>query len=451
MIDLMDRKHSAERNGQDSSTKSTVPAEGQEGTFLVKGSFLDAPRPDTLRIRTGYMRVENRTCVGFSEDRPDDADRLPTADFTGKLITPGLVDLHLHAPQYSYCGTAMDLELMEWLSRYTYPEEARYADPVYARERYAYFVRDLLHSGTTRVCIFATLHTDATLELMDQLEAAGLSGYVGKLNMNRSSPDDYREPSTQAGMAETIRWLDACEARQYQCVKPMLTPRFTPSVTDDYMQALGALAAERNLPVQSHLSENPDEIEWVHGLCPDTKFYGETYDRYGLFGRSCPTVMAHCIYSGEAERALIRKNGVMIAHCPTSNENVIAGIAPAAHYLRNGYRIGLGSDVAGGHTLNLFAVMAAAIQCSKLRWRYVDRTDAPLTLTEAFFLATAGGGNFFGKVGLFEPGCAFDAAVLDDSALQNGRTLSLAERLERWTYLGDGKVCAKFVGGRRVL
>ena len=100
-------------------------------------------------------------------------------DYTGKIITPGLVDLHLHAPQYSYCGTAMDLELLDWLQQYTYPEEAHYADADYARAGYGYFVRDLQHSATTRACIFGTLHTDATLELMHQLQAAGLSAFVG--------------------------------------------------------------------------------------------------------------------------------------------------------------------------------------------------------------------------------------------------------------------------------
>ncbi len=419
--------------------------------YLVRGIFTDAPEPGKLRCREGYLLVEDGRCCALYPTLPEALRGVPLLDFSHQLITPGLSDLHLHAPQYSYCGTAMDLELMDWLSRYTYPEEARYADLDYAKSSYQIFVRDLLHSATTRFCAFATLHTDATLELMTQLEAAGLRGYVGKLNMNRNSPDYYREPDTECGMAETVRWLEVWERQNLQNVRPMITPRFTPSVTDDYMEALGQLAAERHLPMQSHLSENRDEIQWVQSLCPDTSFYGETYARYGLFGGDCPTVMAHCIYSGEAEQALMRQNGVYIAHCPTSNENVIAGIAPAAHYLRNGYQIGLGSDVAGGHTLNLFEVMTAAVQVSKLRWRYVDSSEPPLTLAEAFYLATAGGGSFFGKVGLFEPGYEFDAVVLDDAALQNNRAFSPAERMERYAYLGGGKTAAKFVAGVQVL
>ena len=155
-------------------------------TFTLKGTFLDTPAPDTLRVREGYLLCENGLCAGFSETAPAGVEVL---DYTGKIITPGLVDLHLHAPQYSYCGTAMDLELLDWLQQYTYPEEAHYADPAYARLGYSYFVRDLKNSATTRACIFATLHTDATLELMHQLRSAGLSAFVGKLGMDRNSRD----------------------------------------------------------------------------------------------------------------------------------------------------------------------------------------------------------------------------------------------------------------------
>lgn len=422
----------------------------EEKTFALKGTILTAPAPGTLRVWEGYTVCENGVCAGCFEELPAQYAGVPVRDFTGRLILPGLADLHLHAPQYMFCGTAMDLELLAWLQRYTYPEEAKYADLCYAERAYGIFVEDLLHSATTRACVFATLHTEATLLLMRRLEAAGLAGYVGKVSMDRNSPDDYREPDAAAGLARTRAWLDACGAAGFSRVKPMITPRFTPSVTDAYMEGLGRLAAEYGLPAQSHLSENKGEIAWVKELCPDSAFYGETYARWGLFGGACPTVMAHCIHCPPEEASLLRKNGVMIAHCPTSNENVIAGIAPAARYLRGGWRIGLGTDVAGGHTLDLFRVMAAAVQVSKLRWRCVDDADAPLTMAEAFWLATAGGGAFFGKVGQLAPGYEFDAVVVDDSALRTTRALTPAERLERWAYRGNGTVCAKYVQGARL-
>ena len=418
--------------------------------FALKGIFLDTPTPGELRCRDGYAVCEDGVFVSYFDKLPPACAQLPVHDFTGSLILPGMSDLHLHAPQYSYCGTAMDLELLDWLQRYTYPEEGRYRDVAYAREGYAGFTRDLLASATTRICAFATLHTDATLELMRQLSEAGIRGYVGKLAMDRNSPDFYREESAEAGLQETCRWLDACMHDEYPGVLPMLTPRFTPSTSDAYMAGLGALSRKYGIAAQSHLSENHDEIAWVAALCPGTEFYAQSYSRHGLFGEHAPCVMAHCIYCPEDEDTLIRRNGVYIAHCPTSNENVIAGIAPAARYLREGYHIGLGSDVAGGHTLNLFAVMAAAVQVSKLRWRYVDKSQSPLTIPEALYMATAGGGALFGKVGKFEPGYAFDAIVLDDSALLNHLPFTPAERLERYAYLGDGRPQAKYIDGRRL-
>ena len=417
--------------------------------FALKGIFLDTPVIGELRCREGHALCKDGVFAGFSSELPAAWAALPLHDYTGRLILPGMSDLHLHAPQYSYCGTAMDLQLLDWLQRYTYPEEGRYRDVGYARQGYARFTQDLLHSATTRVSIFATLHTDATLELMRLLSEAGIRGYVGKLAMDRNCPDFYRE-ETGEGLRETRRWLDACAHGEYPSVMPILTPRFTPSTTDAYMKGLGELSREYGVAAQSHLSENLDEIRWVSELCPDTRFYAESYSRFGLFGGEQPCVMAHCIYCPEEEDALIRRNGVFIAHCPTSNENVIAGISPAARYLREGYRIGLGSDVAGGHTLNLFAVMAAAVQVSKLRWLYTDKSQRPLTIPEALYMATAGGGALFGKVGLFEAGYAFDAIVLDDQALLNHLPFTPAERLERYAYLSDGKPMAKYAAGRKL-
>ncbi|MBE5799163.1 MAG: guanine deaminase [Clostridiales bacterium] len=420
-------------------------------TFALKGLFIDTPVPGELRCREGFLVCENGTVEGFYDALPERYAAVPVRDCAGKLIIPGMSDLHLHAPQYSYCGTAMDLELLEWLDNYTYPEEARYADIAHAKAYYEVFTRDLLHSATTRAAIFATIHTDATLELMRQLEKAGLGAYVGKLNMDRNCPDFYSEHTPERGEAETRRWLDQCREAGFERVFPILTPRFTPSVTDAYMEKIGGLSREYGAAMQSHLSENLSEIEWVKALCPDAETYADTYARYGLFGGECKTIMAHCIYCPEAEDRMMKEGHVFIAHCPTSNENVIAGVAPAARYLRQGYETGLGSDVAGGHTLDLFAVMAAAVQVSKLRWRYVDQSEKPLTMAEALYMATAGGGRFFGKVGLFEEGYCFDAVVIDDSAHHNLRAFTPAERIERCAYLGGARVTDKYVDGHKIL
>ena len=165
------------------------------------------------------------------------------------------------------------------------------------------------------------------------------------------------------------------------------------------------------------------------------------------------TVMAHCVWSTEEEVELMRQNGVFVAHCPASNMNLTSGIAPIRKYLEKGLNIGLGSDVAGGHSDSIFRAITDAIQVSKMYYRMVDENCKPLVFSEAFYLATKGGGKFFGNVGSFEKGYEFDAVVLDDSILHHPQSLNLAERMERAVYLGlDEKgICSKFVKGSKLI
>ena len=182
---------------------------------------------------------------------------------------------------------------------------------------------------------------------------------------------------------------------------------------------------------------------------PDAAFYGDGYDRFGLFGREARTIMAHCIYSTDEEVERIRQNGVWVAHCPNSNMNLASGIAPVRHYLDKGMRIGLGSDVAGGQTVSIFRAVTDAVQVSKLYWRYLDRSAEPLSFAEAFYLATGGGGSFFGSAGSFEKGYEFDAIVIDDSRAPHPQPMGVSERVERAFYLGLDRNCliAKYAAG----
>ncbi len=271
--------------------------------------------------------------------------------------------------------------------------------------------------------------------------------YVGKVSMDRNSPDYYIEEN---GEEETIHFIEECMKKNYTYVKPIITPRFTPSCTDDYMEKLGQIARKYNLSVQSHLSENLEEIHLVKKLRPNDTFYGESYDKYGLFGNPQKTIMAHCVHCPNAENDLIKKNGVYIAHCPTSNTDLTSGISPAAMYLRQGYQIGIGSDIAGGHTMDLFEVMRHTIQVSKLRFSLVDDKEKPLTLSETLYMATNKGGSFFGKVGVFEKDYEFDALVLDESKISQLRGFNEAERLEKFIYHKDAEIEAKFIKGNKI-
>ena len=417
--------------------------------FICKGQLFFSTGPNGHRcIPDGFLVCTGGTCQGAFPALPEAYRDLPLLDFGDRLIIPGLVDLHLHGPQFAYRGLGMDLELLDWLNTHTFPEEAKFRDLAYAGPAYRQFVEALKGSFTTRAAVFATAHTEATLLLMDLLEESGLITRVGRVNMDRNCSESLREPGAEAALGETRRWLEATQGR-YRRTGPILTPRFVPTCSAQLLEGLGKLAQETGLPVQSHLSENPKEIALVQERFPDTGCYAQVYDRFGLLDTGC--IMAHCVHSGEAELALLKERGVFIAHSPESNTNLASGVAPVRRFLEQGLRVGLASDVAGGSGLNLFRAMAHAIQASKLRWRLLDQSIPPLTFDEAFWLATLGGGSFFGPVGTFAPGYAFDALVLDDRRYPTVLPLSIQQRVERLAYLGEEScLTAKFVSGTRI-
>lgn len=424
-----------------------------ESIFILQGDIIYTKEAGKFEIcENGYLVCEQGKVKGVYRTLPFTLGGIPVKDYKGKLLIPGLVDLHIHAPQYSFRGLGMDMELLEWLNVNTFPEEAKYRELDYARKAYEIFAENLKKSATTRACIFATVHREATLLLMDLLEEAGLGTMVGKVNMDRNCPDYLSEGSAKESAAETVEWIRDVEHKKYKYTSPILTPRFIPSCTDELMENLKKIQLRYSLPVQSHLSENISEIAWVKELCPQAEFYGDAYDRFGLFGADAPTVMAHCVHSDEREIKRMKENKVFIAHCPESNMNVSSGIAPVRRFLEEGLHVGIGSDVAGGTTENLFTAMAHAIQASKLRWRIQDESLKPLKAEEVFYMATKGGGEFFGKVGSFEEGYEFDVVVLDDSRLKHPQYLDIQKRLERMIYLADDReIAAKYVGGRKIL
>lgn len=420
--------------------------------FVLKGNICYSHNARRLEcMEQGYLVCEDGRSAGVYKELPQIYAGFPLMDYGDRMIVPGLTDLHIHGPQYPFRGLGMDLELLDWLNTRTFPEEARYSDREYARNAYRIFAEDMKRGGTTRACIFGTLHREATVELMDLMEATGLKTMVGKVNMDRNCPDFLVEESAEASLRETRLWLEEIKGR-YSNTQPILTPRFIPTCTDELMEKLKGLQKQYGLPVQSHLSENMGEIAWVKELCPWSECYGDVYDHFGLFGGDVKTIMAHCVWSGEEETERLRERGVYVAHCPQSNTNLSSGIAPVRRYLDQELKVGLGTDVAGGSSASVFRAMADAIQVSKLRWRLQDESLKPLTVMEAFYLGTKGGGSFFGKVGSFEVDYEFDALVLNDSGLRHPQPLNLQERLERFIYLADERhIEAKYVAGKKVL
>ena len=295
--------------------------------------------------------------------------------------------------------------------------------------------------------MFSSLHTDATLVLMEELENAGVTGFVGKVNMDRNGGENLEE-TTEESIRETRRWLEGC--RRFRFVRPIITPRFTPACTDELMTALGKIAAEQNLCVQSHLSENLDEIAWVRSLHPDCAQYWESYDKFGLW--KSHTVMAHCIHSDERERTAIREAGVVVAHCPDSNINLCSGIAPVREMLNEGIHVTLGTDIAAGSSLAGSRMVTMSIQASKVRSFTDPAHPAFLTVPEAYYLGTTSGHRYFGTGSGFTPGDRLHAVVVDDrSFTETPWALSLPERLERALYtMNAANITAVWSEGRLV-
>ena len=416
---------------------------------IYKAHILFTKEKDRFEVyENGYVAVgDDGRVTGVAKNLDElDCDGAEIVDYGDKLLIPAMNDMHVHAPQVHNQGVAMDLELLPWLQNYTFPEESKYADVEYAERMYRRFMHTQWLFGTMRSVVFGTVHTESTRRLMQLYQEAGMGALVGKVAMNRNCPEALCEDveATIAGNEKLIAEFGNPDGM----VRPIITPRFVPSCSPELLKACGELANKYQLPVQSHLSENVSEIAWVAELEPESKSYGDAYNRYGLFGQT-PTIMAHCVWTKGHELELMKQNGVMVAHCPTSNFNLSSGMAPIRSLLDEGVRIGLGSDISGGHDLNMFRMLVYAIQVSKMHYQ-LNHDKAFLNLSEIFWIATKSAGSFFGKVGSFEPGYEFDALVIDDAVLYPAE-YSLLHRLERFIYVGDDRqIVHRFCRGREV-
>mgnify|MGYP002664539848 CR=1 FL=1 len=257
----------------------------------------------------------------------------------------------------------------------------------------------------------------------------------GQGQYDRNSPVYLREISTNQALRDTERWICETKAR-YAHVRPILTPRFIPSCTDDLMFGLARLRVKYDLPVQSHLSENYSEIAWIRELCPRSKNYGDAYEQFGMFGGGYPCIMAHCVHSDEREREAMREHGVVTAHCAGSNINICSGVAPVRTLLREGNLVTLGSDIAGGALLAMNKVITMSIRASKFRHMQSDGKDEFLTVEEGYYLGSSAGHEYFGGHGGFIPGDYIHAIVVDDSDFtEAAHLLSVRERFERAIYM----------------
>ncbi len=412
--------------------------------MVLKGTIIYTPNKEEFAIiEGGFIIIEDDTVIGIYETLPESVEE-EIVDYKDGLIIPSFIDLHIHAPQYMQRGVGLNLQLIDWLYQYTFVLESRFEQLDYAKKVYPRFVQELYLQGTLRSAIFGTIHDESNRYLVECMEKRGLGAFVGKVNMNRFAPEALLE-SVETSLDETRAFIN--DYKDHPLVKPIVTPRFAPSCSDELLDGLGKISKEEKIPVQTHLAENKREVEWVKELFPKAKNYSDIYKRSGLYGEQ-KTLMAHCIYLTEDEIEMAKNNHVYLVHCPNSNLNLASGIMPVTQLLDQGIRVGLGTDVGAGHEMSMTKTISAAIQCSKMR-HLLDETERILAESEAFYLATKGNGRFFGEdIGSIEKGYKFDALVIrnPDPLL---KTLTPLEHLERFIYCGETKhIVARYLEGK---
>ena len=441
------------------------------------GTLLHTPVCGKVELLRDALVEVDATGAIVAVHRHDSQTRLATAArhrAAGTLVAlaedayllPGMVDLHVHAPQWPQLGTALDLPLEEWLQVHTFPLEARYADTAYAREVYASLVDGLLGNGTTTALYFATVHLEATCVLADLCLERAQRALIGRVAMDNPAecPAFYRDASAAIAEQETrefIAYVRSMAGNEQALIRPVITPRFIPSCTDELLHALGRLAGETGCHVQTHCSES----DWEHAYVLERCGMSDTaaLAHFGLLTRR--TVLAHGNFVGDEDVARIVAAEAAIAHCPLSNVYFSDAVFPLRRLLTRGVHVGLGTDIAGGASPSLLENARHAIIASRNLESGVDASlprerrrvpDSRIDAPTAFWLATVGGGVALDlPLGMFAPGYQFDALVIDANAAQGNLRLTpraeAAEVLQKILYhAARVNIAQVWVAGRQV-
>jgi guanine deaminase len=412
---------------------SAIPDVATERAFL--GTALHTPVRGQLEVLRGALIVvgaDGRISAVHRADSSDTGRLVEGFAATQRLVTlgpdqcllPGLVDLHVHAPQWPQLGKALDLPLEKWLQVHTFPLEARFADVHYAQSVYESLVDGLLANGTTTVLYFASIHLPATRILADICLRRSQRALIGRVAMDdpQQCPPYYRDSSPQSAEEETrafIAYVQSMPGNEAEMIRPVVTPRFIPSCSDDLLRRLGRLAQETGCHVQTHCSESDWEHQFVLSRCSSTDT--AALDGFGLLSRR--TILAHGNFVSDADVTLIAERGAGIAHCPLSNVYFSDAVFPLRRVLKQDVHVGLGSDIAGGASPSILDNARHAVIASRTLESGVDAAqrrdlrrhpDARIDSKTAFWLATAGGGVALDlPIGVFREGFQFDALVID--------------------------------------
>lgn len=386
-----------------------------------------------LWMRDGRIQAAGPWAAITAALPPGVGESATVHDYRGHLVLPGFVDCHLHYPQAGVIAS-YGRQLLDWLNDYVFPAEARFADASEAERSAAFVVDRLIAHGTTTASVFATVHPHSVDAFFAAAEARGLRMLCGKVLMDRNCPPDLRDTAA-GGMADSQRLIERWHDRGR--LRYSLTPRFAPTSSPEQLRLCGELlASQPGLHLQTHLAENPCELDWVKQLFPTRGSYLDVYQHYGLAGPR--SLHAHCIHLDAAERRSLAAGGAAAAFCPGSNLFLGSGFFNLDASREAGLRVGLATDIGAGTGFSLLRALAQAYEVGQA-------LGAPLPALRGFYLATLGGARALyldDCIGSFQPGreadfIALDWAATPELAWRMERCQTLAERLFALMMLGD--------------
>lgn len=398
-------------------------------------------------IRDAVVVVDDGTIalVGTAQEiLPQLGRRYSRQDQRDKFLLPGFIDTHVHFPQIDVIAS-YGTQLLDWLEKYTFPEETKFANRAHADATAKFFLDRLLENGTTTASVFCTVHPESVDAFFSESEARGLRMIAGKCLMDRNAPDGLRD-TVASGVRESSELIERWHGHARSLYA--ITPRFAATSTPEQMRAMGELAARYPTTyIQSHVAENKVEIEWIARLYPEHRSYLDVYDRYGLLRDK--SIYAHCIYLDDADRTRMREAGATPSFCPTSNLFIGSGLYNLQQALAAGNRVSMGTDVGGGTSYSMLKTLAEAYKVQQLQ-------SVSLSPAYALYLATLGGAKALSlddKIGSIAVGKEADFVLLDPQAtpLLARRTRLRDDPLDTFfalMTLGDDRaIAATYAGG----
>jgi guanine deaminase len=430
-------------------------------TTAIRGAFLDfvndpfyVTAADSVRyLSDGLLVVRQGKVLAFGPyaDLVANYGAVPMTTYPGKLIVPGFIDLHIHYPQTEMIA-AYGAQLLEWLDTYTFPTEAKFKDPAYAREIAAFFLDELLKNGTTTALVLTTIFPQSVQVLFEEAERRNMRIIAGQVLMTRNAPD-FLLNDAQTAYAQVKAHIQTWHGKGRLLYA--ITPRFAITSTPEELALAGKLKQEfPDVYVHTHLSENPKEIEFTAALFPESTDYLNVYEQFGLV--SDRSVFAHGIHLDQSAFERLSKAGAAIAFCPTSNLFLGSGLFKLGQAKSVEYpvKVGLGTDVGAGTSFSPLQTMGDAYKVMQLQ-------GESLSAFKAFYLATLGAAKALSlehQLGSFDPGKEADFIVLNlrATSLMARRTPNpqaqsledLAEKVFATMILGDDRaITATYIAG----